>query len=185
MIKPDNYDSVNLGSQRLPVGGYICTIMNVKEDKTKNGKNMIIISLDIAEGEYKNHYRKQFTAKNDKNAKWGCVVYAVAEGEYIQNFVAFCKYSEESNNCTIAWGDNFGSQFKGKKIGCVFGEEEFNGQNGIAISTKPRYFLPVKDIRDGKFTIPKKKALTNSNSVNNIESSGFVEMDASDEDLPF
>lgn len=185
MIKPDNYDSVNLGSQRLPVGGYVCTIMDVKEDKTKSGKNMIIISLDIAEGDYKEHYKKQFLSKNDKTAKWGCIVYAVAEGEYIQNFVAFCKYSEESNNFNITWGNNFCSQFKGKKIGCVFGEEEFNGQNGIAVSTKPRYFLPIKDIREGKFTTPKKKALANSNSMQNTESSGFIEVDADDDDLPF
>lgn len=186
MIKPSNYDSVNLGSQRLPAGGYICTIMDVKEDKSKSGKNMIIISLDIAEGDYKDHYKKQFLAKNDKAARWGCIVYAVAEGEYIQNFVAFCKYSEESNNFNIAWGSNFCNQFKGKKIGCVFGEEEFNGQNGIAVSTRPRYFLPISDIREGKFTIPKKKTLdNNNNSMQRAESSGFIEMDSDDDDLPF
>ncbi|MEI3163022.1 MAG: DUF669 domain-containing protein [Lachnospirales bacterium] len=183
MNKPQGYDNYQVGGgKKLPAGGYICNIMNVEETKSKSGKDMIVISLDIKNGEYKDYYADKYKANKNINKKWGCNVYALTEGEYTNTFMGFCKSVELSNAVAISWGDNFGTQFKGKTVGVVFSEEEFQGDNGILVSVKPRYFLPVESIESGNFNIPEKKRLANPQPAANCF---HLATDIDDEDLPF
>lgn len=184
MKKPSNYDEYQLGGgKRLPAGGYICKIMQVEETKSKAGKEMVTISLDIAEGEYKGLYAEKYKNNTNVNKKWGCIVYALTEGEYINTFLGFCKSVEASNGVGINWGDNFGAQFKGKTVGAVFGEEEFQGNNGVATAVKVRFFLPTEDIKNNNFTVPEKKCLQPQPTT---DTNGFFPAtDVGDDDLPF
>lgn len=183
MNKPQGYDNYQVGSGRkLPAGGYICKIMNVQETKSKTGKNMIAISLDIAEGEYKCFYAEKYKNNNSTTKKWGCVTYALTEGEFVYTFMGFCKSYELSNGVGINWSNDFGLQFKDKLIGAVFGEEEFEGDKGITTTVKVKTFLPTEKIKNGDYTVPDKLCMQ-SKPVSN----GFIPVggDVDDDDLPF
>ena len=68
----------------LPAGGYICRIMGVEETKSKSGRDMIKVSLDIAEGEFKNRFAEAWKADTRADKKWGCIanqlVYDTTDG---------------------------------------------------------------------------------------------------------
>ena len=76
MNKIQGYDeaqSYTGESRTLPAGKYICEIKGAKEVETKNGKKQLVLQLDIAEGEYKDHYSNLYAAnaeRNGTNAKW-------------------------------------------------------------------------------------------------------------------
>lgn len=62
MKKPNNYETTQAYGDFTPLelGGHICKIMKVEETKSKAGNDMIIISLDIAEGDQKDYFSKQY-----------------------------------------------------------------------------------------------------------------------------
>jgi len=183
MNKPSGYDDYKIGDgARLPAGGYICKVMRVEETASKSGKAMLVIYLDIAEGNYKDYYTKKYKNNKNQNKKWGCRSWALTEGEYISNFMTFCKSVEESDGKAIQWGDNFAAQFKGRKVGAIFRDEEFEGNTGVASATKVYSFLPVERIKKGEFVVPEKKTLNKASIKNGYD--GFTEVD-DDEDLPF
>ena len=76
MNKIQGYDeaqSYTGESRTLPAGKYICEIKGAKEVATKTGKKQLVLQLDIAEGEYKDHYSNLYAAnaeRNGTNAKW-------------------------------------------------------------------------------------------------------------------
>lgn len=45
--------------ERLNAGGYICKIISAKEEKSKSGKRMLVLALDIVEGDKKRFFQKQ------------------------------------------------------------------------------------------------------------------------------
>ena len=56
MIKPNNYENISIFGEELELGGHVCKIMKVEETKSKSGRDMIVISLDIAEGKQKRSF---------------------------------------------------------------------------------------------------------------------------------
>ena len=46
--------------ERLNAGGYICKIVSAKEEKSKSGKRMLVLALDIIEGDKKDFFRNRF-----------------------------------------------------------------------------------------------------------------------------
>lgn len=60
------------GFEKLPEGGYVTKIQNVKYMEGKNGNSdMIILAFDVIEGEYKDYFKNQFESQTgeDKNGK--------------------------------------------------------------------------------------------------------------------
>ena len=51
------------GSQQLPAGVYVGKVVNVKLGKSQKGDEMLTLAMDIAEGDHKDFYRKQFDRK--------------------------------------------------------------------------------------------------------------------------
>ena len=48
------------GSEKLPKGAYVCVIKNVQYQAGQNGNSDIInVLFDVAEGEYKDFFKKQ------------------------------------------------------------------------------------------------------------------------------
>ena len=75
-MKPvNNWDQVKAASdrQQLPKGGYVCRIMN-GEIKTYNGTKgtfeRLEISIDVAEGEFKDFYATDYRGQNQEDKKW-------------------------------------------------------------------------------------------------------------------
>lgn len=181
MLKPLGYDEVQIidHQEQLPPGGYLCKIMNIEERKSKKGKDMIVVSIDIADGEYKDFFLNRYRANKNIDKKWpaGATSYILVEGKdgwASEGYKKFLVYTERSNNFQIDWAKDW-DQFRGKCIGATFRREQFQGNNGLAFATKICWFNTIEQILKG-VEVPADKLLNLSASYNNVEN---------DDDLPF
>jgi len=168
--------------ERLPDGGYICKIVKAVETVSKNGKNMLEIYIDIAEGEYTGFYRRQYDNSTYDPKKWhnGAICRQGTEGEQLPNFKGVISEIEKSNA-----GFKFDFDEKklvGKYIGAIFGQEQYRAQNGeLRFITRARYLRCTDHIRKNLFEVPKPKLLPENNG---IPPQPKME-DITGEDLPF
>lgn len=189
MNKPKGYDETQsyTESRILPAGGYICKVMGVKESKSRNGKEMLEISLDIDDGEYKGYYADKYKNDTRKEKKWGCVVYQLTEdenGNCNRGLKTFLTSIEESNSgFSLVWGDKFCDSLKNKKVGGVFRREEFKTDKGTAFFTKCISFRSIQTIKDG-IEVPADKLLEENKSKAKSEPTFTVDS-VNDDDLPF
>jgi len=144
MIKPSNFENIQTGDFVPPaIGGHHMIIKQVKEQETRTGKPMLVILVDFADNDSQpKYFSKLFDADIRPEKKWphAGVIYVVsvdASGQCSRNFKTFITSFERSNGCEVKWGEGpaFCEQFRGKKIGGVYGrvEEEFNGERKIRI----------------------------------------------------
>lgn len=187
MNKPSDYDNININTTQVPAGGYVCKIMQVEEVQSKAGRDMLIVSLDIAEGDYKDHFAQSYKADTRDNKKWSCNYYILTkdkDGNTNRDLKRFCVAVEDSNNgFNVAWGDKFCDCFKGKLLGALFGREQFLGTNGYAWSCKPKHLLSADRIRQGQFDTPEDKPYKEPAE---LTGQFFASAnDASGDDLPF
>lgn len=183
--------------QALPAGKYICEIKGAKVVNNTRGSSQLVLQIDIAEGDYKNYYSDLYSADLERigsNAKWrnGGLFRQGWEGKSLPYFRGLMTCIEKSND-GFYWGkDPKGSgaenwdekTLKGKKIGVLFGREQFllNGQKRWA--TKAVAVRSIEGLE--KSEIPKDKLLNSSPGSSGFDTSGFSEVDDTDEDdLPF
>ncbi|HEY8401126.1 MAG TPA: hypothetical protein VIK89_07690 [Cytophagaceae bacterium] len=185
MKKYENYDKVEAYTgevERLEPGGYICKILKVQAEERDYG-TLLRIAFDIAEGDYKDFYRKKFESKkqSDPEAKWPGMYYQTVREDSLQYFKGFMTSIEESNpGYKWNWDEK---TLVGKLFGGVFGEEEYEASDGsIKTSVKCRFIRSIDAIKKGNFKIPEVKTLQLKPFANqNIESL----LNSSDDDLPF
>lgn len=154
--------------ETLPLGGHICVIKGTKIESYDWGE-MLVLALDIDEGEHKGFYQRQYDRrKQDKpDAKWpGTYRQGIPkdDGSDKDNktkgfFKGMITCIEKSNpGYTWNWDEK---SLAGKKIGGVFGQEEFIGTDGqVHLATKCVYVRTVDSIRKG-VEVPKTKVLDN------------------------
>lgn len=171
MQKPQDFDNVQAFGDfvPLPAGGYVCRIMGVEETAARESKApMIKISLDIAEGQFKDYFANQYRANTRADKKWSYsaiinqLVYDTSGNNSTnRGFKTFVTSVCESNQgFNVTWGDGFSACFKNRLVGVLFGREEYIGTDGKSHwSTKALNFRSVKTIRDGNFEIPADKPL--------------------------
>lgn len=196
MKKPNSFDEVQVSGDYTPieVGGHHAVIMNVKEQKSSTGKDMVVVALDFAKNDRQPEYFKhQFETDNRPEKKWPYqgVQYIVtedADGKCSRSFKGFITSFERSNGTTTKWDDKFCSQFKGKKIGVVYGEveEEFNGE----VKTRRRIRWFCEDAKADTVAAPAKKLLPGSSPAADAsvkaDRDKFVSVsDGDDEEIPF
>ena len=179
------------GVPQLPKGGYIAKILDCKEESSATGYNWLAISFDITEGEFKGHFAEQYRANTNENKKWRGTYNAFIPDEssqyYEENlnkFKTMIANIEESNpGYHWDWDE---TKLKGKTIGVLFGEKEFETEsNGVIILTECRGIRSVDCIKNGKFKMPALKKLSGTPSVGSAASStSFAAVD-DDDDLPF
>lgn len=187
--KIDNWDKVeaNYGeSKKLVAGGYVCVIYSAKKEQSKTtGKEMLVVSFDIAEGDFKGFYMNKYkNAPRDNNnpvePKWQGKYYIVLEGEgYEGRLKAFTTSIEESNEGYV-WDWNEES-LKGKRFGGIFRDEQFLYNGEVLTSAKLWQVRSVKRILDGDFQIPRAKELSNEDKMK--PNNNFVPVN--DDMLPF
>ena len=179
------------GVPQLPKGGYIAKILDCKEE-SRNGYSWLAFSFDISEGEHKGHFAEQYRANTNENKKWRGTYNAFIPDEssqyYDENlnkFKTMIANIEESNpGYHWDWDE---TKLKGKVIGVLFGEKEFETEKGdVIIVTECRGIRSVECIKQGKFKMPALKTLNGAPSVStaNTSSNAFTEVD-DDDDLPF
>ena len=191
MKRPNDWENTQAYGdfEPLELGGHICKIMSVEEMTSRTGKEMIKISLDIAEGEQAGYYAEQYRNDNRNPKKWGCIVYQLLEdnnGNTNRGFKTFVNAVEKSNpgfNSDTIWDNNFCNYFKNKLIGGVFGREQYENSKGdLKWSTKCVQFRDIETIRKG-VPIPEDKYLEGTKPATS-SNNDFADMPL-DDDLPF
>lgn len=169
--------------EKLEAGGYICYIRNAKEEKSKTGKRMLVIALDIAEGDKKDFFQKRFDDDIRADKKWpaGAIYRQMLEGEKAAGFLKGLMTSLEASNEGFKW-DWDEKKLKGLKCGAIFGEEEYEKMDGsIGTSTKVKFIRTVKSIEEGNYKTPELKKLPQRGEA----FEDFVNSVDSNSDLPF
>lgn len=172
MQKPSGYEEAQAGGEFTPVnlGGHYCVVKQVTERQSSTGKDMIVVLFDFCKpDEQVNYFIDQFNNDNRSDKKWPfpgskyiMVNDYVDPGKTSRQFKTFCTCIEKSNNYTIQWGGaNWASQFKGKKIGVVFGIEEKEYDGKVSQKHLPRWFCSFDTVKDAK--TPEPKFLSNEN----------------------
>ena len=189
-MKNVNFDGVNPftgESQQLPAGGYKCIIKNAKCETLQNGKEQLLLAIDIAEGEHKDFFTKKFNELkiSNKEAKYpNGGIFRIFTEDYNDSsksspILAGVKTSVEASNPGFKW-DNDETKLKDKKIGVVFAGEEFEASDGtIKIAVKPKYPRSWDKVEEAE--IPKVKELKNKS--NDLDGE-FITIDDTEE-LPF
>lgn len=153
MNKPTGYDEATAFTgefKSVTPGGHICKILGAKSEQSKSGKEQLVIMFDIAEGPDKGFYMDQFKRKQESNAdaKWQGLYRQLTEGDSTKFFKGMITAIEKSND-GYKW-DWKEESLKGKLFGGVFGQEEYEKQDGsIGVSTKCRFIRSVEQIRKG------------------------------------
>lgn len=194
MNKPSGYDEVQVGGGFTPVdlGGHYCQIKQVAERKSSTGKDMIVVVFDFVKPDaQEGYFMEQF--KNDvrEDKKW-----PFAGSKYImvndyqepsktsRQFKSFCTCVENSNSYQIQWGGNdWAAQFKGKKIGAVYGEEEHEYDGKVSKRRLVRYFCSLDAVKDAK--IPEAKLLKNVSRPAANDTSFVNIPEGTEEEIPF
>lgn len=170
--------------EKLEAGGYICKIISAKEEKSKSGKRMLVIALDIAEGDRKDYFRNRFTENTSPDKKWpsGGIYRQMLEGDKALGFLKGLMTSLEASNEGFKW-DWDEKKLKDLKCGAIFGEEEYERMDGsIGTSTKVKFIRTVKAIQDGNFKVPELKKLPEKGEA----FEDFLNsVDSDNQDLPF
>ena len=197
MQKPNNYDATQESGSFTPVelGGHHMIIKQVSETKAKSGKAMVVVLFDFAKNDKQADYMKNdFDRDTRDEKKWPrtgteYIVVEDKDGNCSRKFKTFISCFEKSNNCQAVWGEKFTAQFKGKKIGGVFGEveNEYNGK--VTMRHELRYFcqdsaadgasIPSPQYLNGSSPAPKESGTENA-------SNGFMNVpEDSEDEIPF
>lgn len=180
--------------EQLPKGGYVLQIKGVELLTNRIGE-YLKISADIFEGEYKDFFAKEYKAQQSEDKKWHCNFLlnipkddgSERDGWTKRNFKTFTETLEESNEgYHFDWDE---LKFKGKLIGGLFNEREYETQQGqIRRATNWARVISVAKIREGSFKIPDDKLLQQSSQPRPVETSddGFLNLpEDMEDDLPF
>ena len=175
-------------SEPLPAGGYVAKILNAKAEEYSWGEDLVI-SFDVAEGEYKDFFSKQYKENTREDKKWKGNFRLTVPQESNQYFDsqkrtfgnAIWAIEESNPSFRWAWDEN---ALKGKMVGVLFRNFEWAMEDRTGWSTEACTFVSVEDVRTGNFKQPKDKPLrnkaTSSATVNN-----FAPIDDVDDSLPF
>ena len=187
MEKPQGYDEAQAFGEfeTLPAGGYKCIIKKVVCEKTTQGKEYLKIGFDIAEGEYKDFYQRKFDndMRSPEEKKWSGIWTVFTEGYNPGTTNPKFKgliTSIEASNANFKF-DFDEQKLVGKKVGLVFREEEFEGQDGqVHTSVKPFFAISYDKAEEAKIPNPKKLA-EKGEAFDDFATT----VDTSNDDLPF
>ena len=172
--------------EQLPVGAYVCKILDVKLQEYSWGET-IELSFDIAEGEHKDFYAKDYRANTNEDRKWrGKYRLNVPKDDgteqdgWTKRSFENAIWAFEDSNTGFRWAWNE-SALKGKTIGLLFRnrEWEFNGKTGW--SPEAAAVASVSDVRSGNFKLPKDKPLKTRQTSSTAPVIDLLD----DADLPF
>ena len=199
IAKPKAYDEINIIEEyeKISLGGHKGIIMKAEEyTSPQSGKTSLKVSVDTAKDDKQPEYfREQYKNDNRIDKRWSnSAIKFISLGEeenQVKMLKAFITAYENSNNCKFDWNKDW-EQLKGKKIGLVFGAEEYESQDGtLKTNNKLREFRSIDKVDNIK--IPKVKKLDNTyveyeeyiKSKNSEPLSDFENVVEISDDLPF
>lgn len=179
--------------EQLPKGAYVITIKDAREETNKSGNGShLTIAFDIAEGEHKGFYQRQFEADTAEDKKWprDAIYYISVPSDASKPFVwdtwnTFFADLEDSNNGFVFAGDV--KTLKSKLIGGKFhnDQSEYNGQ--VYDHIRLRWTCPADDIRNGRAgKMPKDNLISQTSTAPAQSSDDFMKIpDDKEEEIPF
>ena len=197
IAKPKTYDEINIIEEyeKISLGGHKGIIMKAEEYTSDfSGKKSLKVYVDTASDDKQPEYfREQYKndTRIDRKYPNGAIKYVPLgeEENQIKMLKSFITAYENSNNCQFDWNKDW-EQLKGKKIGLVFGQEEYTSQDGTTkLATKLREFRSIDKVDNVK--IPKVKLLDGSYveydeyMKNNGNSNSSDEIEVVNDMLPF
>lgn len=171
--------------KKLPAGAYKCRIMAAEEREYGWG-NVLLISFDIAEGQYKGFYSEQYE-KQSKDKKWkGVYRLSVPKDDGTEKderlkkaFKTFIHHIEGSNG-GYKWDWNEASLI-GKYFGGIFGEKEYEVDGNSGFYTTIRYTTGIDGLENAQIPKP---ILLNKSGQSNLTTPSTSDWEG-DESLPF
>lgn len=183
LVKPSNYDEIQVNQEfeRLELGGHKGIIKSVEEyTSTISGNTSLKVEVDTAtDDKQPNYFQKQYDENTNADKRWsssGTKYVSLKQDENcIKMLKAFITSVENSNSgFSYDWNKDV-DQLKGKKVGLVFGLEEYENDKGeTKTATKLTQFRSVDKVDNAK--IPNVRLLNgsyieydkyNSNTTNN------------------
>ena len=201
MQKPKLYDKIEVMEfdyTPIELGGHKGIIMKAEEyTSPQSGKTSLRVSVDTAKDDKQPEYfKEQYKNDNRIDKRWSnSAIKYISLGEeenQVKMLKSFITAYENSNNCKFDWNKDW-EQLKGKKIGLVFGMEEYESQDGtLKTNNKLREFRSIDKVDNIK--IPKVKKLDNTyvdyeEYIKSKNSESFNDfgntVEFSENDLPF
>ena len=190
MKKFNGFESKIMGDyEALPVGGYICEIKNAEVIQNRNGGERMEIAIDIAEGDQRGYYTKQYKEDTREDKKWrGKYVLFLPRDDGSQedgwaknrfNNVIGC-IEDANDGYHWDWDEK---KLRGKKIALVFRREEYRKTDGSGTgwTVKPFKAISIGNCRDGKWGKYEDKLLSGSAPVSEPQFNEIID----DSELPF
>lgn len=200
MQKPTGYDEAQASGEyvKVDLGGHYCQIKQVSEVKSKSGRDMIVVLFDFCSPDKQDGYFTQSYDNDTRpNKKWpfnGSKYIMVNDYEdpkkTSRQFKTFCTCVEKSNNFEIQWGgSDWSKQFRGKKIGAVYGEEENEYDGRTFMRRVAKWFCTTEAVADARIPEPKYlngRSAATSNSEIKPADNGFMTIpEGFEEEIPF
>lgn len=199
ITKPTGYDEAPAytgESMQLPAGLYVCEVLGAKQEENR-GHDNFIMQFDIAEGEYKGFYQKQYNAakRASNGAKYKGVHRQNMDDQGTPFFKGLMTSIERSNpGFQFPWGQQGNEKtLSGKKFGAVMGRRQFLTDDGQKrFVTEIFQVRSIEGLKDAK--IPEDKLLEETGNpqpqasapYGPADSDGFMQVpDGIDEELPF
>lgn len=189
--KPNNYDEIQINEdfEKLQLGGHKGIIKNASEYTSPiSGNTSLKIEVDTSKDDIQpSYYQAQYDNNTNAEKKWstGATKYVSLKSDEncVKMLKAFITSVENSNNnFTYDWNKEV-NQLIGKKVGLVFGLEEYQDNEGkTKTATKLVQFRSIDKIDNIK--IPKVKLLDGTfvdyeeyqKSDNNITKNPFEDL---------
>lgn len=153
--KPNNYDVIEVADdsfEKFNIGGHKCIIMNAEEYTNPNsGKTSLKIYLDTDKTDKQPSYFAESYRRDTRPEKtWDnrAIIYLPLgeEETQVKMFKAGITAIENSNNFKWNWNEK---ELVNKKVGCIFGLEEYKAQDGsIKTKTRARRLRSIDKIGD-------------------------------------
>lgn len=198
ITKPQGYDEAPAYTgefMQLPAGLYVCEILGVKQEEY-NGHDRFVMQFDIAEGDQKGFYQRQYNAEKatSENAKYKGVHRQYMDHNSLPFFKGLMTSVERSNQgFHFPWGTQGNEKtLVGKKFGAVMGREEFLTADGEKrMATKIVQIRSIDGLKDAK--VPEDKLLNDTSAAGlsvpqqgKTDENGFMNIpNGIDEELPF
>ena len=169
LVKPSNYDDIQVNQEfeRLELGGHKGIIKSVEEyTSTISGNTSLKVEVDTAtDDKQPSYFQKQYDENTNTDKRWSSsgtkYVSLKQDDNCIKMLKAFITSVENSNNgFTYDWNKDV-DQLKGKKVGLVFGLEEYENDKGeTKTATKLTQFRSIDKVDNAK--IPNVRLLNGS-----------------------
>lgn len=176
--------------ERLPKGAYVLKVLNVSE-VTYSWGSVLKFDVDVAEGEYKDFYKKDYDSQTQEDKKWkGSLRLSIPKDDgsekdgWTKGRFKTAMNDFEQSNAGYRW-DWDETKLIGKLIGGLFNNKEWEMGDKTGWFTQCKRFITVENVRTEKYKLPDDEALKNRQSEPKADTSFIGVANGVDEEIPF